>query len=1255
MSVLSVSTVYAQEARATLGGKVTDTSQAVIPQANVVVTSDETHVTLKARSNGAGEWELLNLLPGHYHFNVSAPGFRTTQHSSIELQVGDRKTIDTTLEVGAQNETVVVESTTPLIDTSAAVSGTVVTQKELEELPSQTNSPTLLAGLTPGVVVGTSTGTAAHLWSNISDSSITVNGAGTGTRSINYQLDGGTDANQAGQVAFIPPMDAVQEFRVTSDAYDASIGRQTGATINLQLKSGSAGFHGSLYELNQNNSFNARQFNSSAGAAQVHYNEYGFTLGGPVWIPKVYDGRAKKTFFFYNFGKIHNSAPGNAGTMSLPTTLEKAGDFSHSYTTVVSGANTTIYPVRIYDPASYNSSTGLRTEFAGNNCNVASVTLPTTQYQTTSDPASLLAARTCSVPNISPIAKALAAMIPDVSPTASDKVSSDSNNFPKHEVYYDNFTTNALRLDQTWNDHHKSYASLKYNTWNELGYNPFGNNNLLQGLLQTRNNKVVTLDHTWVATPKLVVDLRFNVTRYEGASNNLGAGVDPTSVGFSSSYVAQQALPSIPYLTGLVSGAENGGLGTNQSGPTNDTTWEYVVNATHILGNHSLRYGFQFLNQQEGLTSYGQSGGSFGFGTDWTKQNPTGSAGAGEGSAFASFLIGLPSSGSLPTNASAFYDQHYTGFYAQDDWRVNEKLTFNLGLRWDYERPIQERDDRMWARYDPTAVQSQVTAYAQPTYAGIVGGSTTNSGVALLKQYRSDVSTFVARGAYTYAGVNGGARSLLNTRLKYFQPRVGFAYRVSPMTVLRGGLGRFAQGTFDAGVGAQQYGYSVSTSQTVTTDNYRTVAPGYTFGTPYPTGINAVTGNSLGALTNVGGVTGFRDPNYGRPYTDTASLTLQQQVRDFLVEVGGTLNLTRGLTVTDPLNGNSGGFQTNLPSQAVWMAENSPTFTNGRPDDTLPGNQTVTNPFYKAPYITAGQQNQATVAVSQLLRPNPVRGDIIEDSAKGRNVYYAMNTKVERRYHNGFSLLQAFTWAKQISENNFTGPQGDGEVIERRLSSNDIRFHYTLTPVYVLPFGKGRMFANHVNRAMEQVIGGWELTGIYNFQSGTPVVLPTNTSFFRGGDPNIASKGRTGTWFDTSAFIPYPNRSTSVATIQGYPSWTGAASLPGYGFAPTGSDATHNGIYQDFATRVTYNQTTFGDIRQPWLTDFTLGARKNFNFTETTRLEVRVDAFNALNHPRLGGIGTDPSSQYFGRLSGSATLVPVNNPRQVQLSGKFFF
>jgi hypothetical protein len=334
-----------------LGGKVTDPTKAAIPGATVTVTSVETGVKQTTRTDGSGNWLIQSLNPGHYAFQVNAAGFKQARHLPVELQVADQKIFDIGLQVGGGVETVNVDAEAPLIDTSAAVSGTVITTKELEDLPTQSHSPTLLAGLTPGGVVGNGYGGAPHLWSNIGDSQVQVNGTGsvngTGAQNNNYAvqytLDGSYDSNASGQVAFVPPQDAVAEFRVQSNAYDASIGRQSGATLNMVLKTGTKAFHGNLYEYNQNNLLNARIWGSPSGSPAVHFNEYGGTVGGPVWIPKLYDGRQKKSFFFFSYDGIRNNAPVNTGYMWLPSAAERTGDFSQSFQVT----NGTKYPITV--------------------------------------------------------------------------------------------------------------------------------------------------------------------------------------------------------------------------------------------------------------------------------------------------------------------------------------------------------------------------------------------------------------------------------------------------------------------------------------------------------------------------------------------------------------------------------------------------------------------------------------------------------------------------------------------------------------------------------------------------------------------------------------------------------------------------------------------------------------------------------------------------------------------------------------------
>ena len=288
----------------------------------------------QTKTNEQGNWTVQFLLPAHYHFSMTAPGFKTTERK-VELQAADNKQFDVNWKLARHRNLSKLRRRRPLIDTTSATSGTVITNQEILEMPTSSHVVTLLAVMSPGVMAQDQNNNIAHLWSYNAASQFTADGGRNNLYSNNFQLDGMQDMKSGGDVAFIPPMDSVQEFRVQTNAYDASIGRQAGATINMQTKSGGKDYHGTLYEFNQNSMLNANllQTNLIGGAvAPVHFNNWGGTFGGPVWIPKVYKGTAK-TFFFVSFDDTRNTNPLGDGTRSVPNAVERTGDFSQSFTT----------------------------------------------------------------------------------------------------------------------------------------------------------------------------------------------------------------------------------------------------------------------------------------------------------------------------------------------------------------------------------------------------------------------------------------------------------------------------------------------------------------------------------------------------------------------------------------------------------------------------------------------------------------------------------------------------------------------------------------------------------------------------------------------------------------------------------------------------------------------------------------------------------------------------------------------------------
>ncbi|HZY63528.1 MAG TPA: TonB-dependent receptor [Edaphobacter sp.] len=1196
------STAIAQDVRATIGGRVTDPSGAVIRGAAVSLISNATNVKRTTVTNDRGLWQIQLLLPGRYHFTIEAPGFNTEQRTGIVLQAADVKQFDIQMKLGSEAQTVTITSETPLIDTTSATSGTVITQRELEDLPSQSHVPTLFASLVPGAVQHDQGSNVVRGWSNDGASQFYVNG-GRGTTSNNFQLDGMPNGKTGGDISFIPPMDSVQEFRVQTNAYDASIGRQAGATINMETRSGGKRYHGVLYEYNQNNFLNANLYQNNLIGLKtppVHFNQFGGTFGGPVWIPKVYNG-AGRTFFFVSFDKSINTNPLPA-TLSVPTALERQGDFSQSFTTQLVNGNRVRYPMNVYNPYQVDSK-GNRQQFSGN-------VIPST--------------------SIDNIAKNILAFIP-LPNTPGDGTSSDSNNFVSPATRQDTFPVLSTRVDENWNNSQHSFVTVNWSHLTEFTSNNFGN--IANGTNRIRNAKRVGLDHVWTMGDSRVLSMHYTFNRWEELVADNGAGYDPTKLGFPAGFAKQLVKPSFPQITGVTGTGSPVSFGTGSAGSNNfDTNHTWAATLTQTYKTHTFRYGGEFWILQQAVENIGNQG-RFDFNSNWTRQNAFNSGGTGNGSTFASFLLGLPSGGNVPVNATAFYSQHYWAGFFQDDWRITPRLTVNLGLRWDLEQPVTERHNRLTDRFDPT-VKNPISDSAQAAYAQILANSQSNSGVRQLTELLP-ASAFRVMGAQLFAGVNGTPRTPVDADYHEWQPRAGFAFKLAPNSVIRGGFGRFTQATFVTG---GQNGFSRTTSFIATQDNYLT--PYDTLENPFHSGVLAPTGSSLGPLTNLGQDVDWDDPHLNRPYSWEYSLHLQQQYGQWLFEIGYSHNKTYDIPWT---------WNRNEPSFALWKELQQPVFdSNGRPGDILPWNTIVPNPFYNLPGVTGSIAGSKTTTVNHLLNPIPLLGSMNQDRPTGKNQYDALQTKIERRYHNGLSLITAFTWSKLFEDTAFLGPQIAGPKIEHKLGGEDRPYVLAITGIWDLPFGHGRQWGANLSKPLNLLVGGWEVTGNYSASSGVPVVFSTD-SFYSGRSAALDKKHRTlDRWFDTDQFVAFPNRNTDISN---YPSWTGIQQLPGANYVPSPHDTIRNGVYQDFAAYIRNYPTRWGNIRQQGISELVLGIYKNFAFNSTTRLQLRFDAFNALNHPRFGAPNTNPGASNFGVV----TRAQVNQARTIELGGKFYF
>jgi hypothetical protein len=915
----------------------------------------------------------------------------------------------------------------------------------------------------------------------------------------------------------------------------------------------------------------------------------------------VYHGK-QKTFFFFAYDGTRNQDP-RSGTRSVPTAAERTGDFSQSYTSTVTNGIRTRVPLQIYDPSSADSK-GARTLYPGNK-------IPANQ--------------------LSKVAQNILSYVP-LPNVPSDGTSTDANNYIPSSSRQNKMADISARGDHTWNNSHKSFVSLGWYHEDELSGDDFHNPST--GAYQHRMARTLQLDHVWTVSPTAILDLRSNLSRYEEPNNDKGIGFDVNSLGWPTTFTSQMAVPSFPRIEGLF-----GTIGVSQAGSvTNTSYYTWAGTLTKIQGNMTWKIGAEHWVLQQASKSVGTQGVYTFDNTNWTRQNALTSGGTGVGSSMASFLLGLPSSGSFPRNADAFWSQHFEAFYVQNDWRVTPRLTINLGLRYDWETPVTERYNRMTTAFDPTAVNPMSDA-AQAAYTKILSNpaNANNVGVQLLSQLLP-ASQFKLMGAQLFAGQGGQSRGIYHTDWTQVQPRIGIAYKLGPNTVIRGGGGRFSQASFDTG---GQNGYSRSTTFTATTDSF--ITPYDTLDNPFRGGILAPTGSSLGALTNLGqGVTwNYQDTR--RFYSWEYSAHLQHQLKSWLFEVGYTHNKT--YNITQDLNGNLASFdlwQKYLGVQSAFDA-------NGRPLDTLLWNTLVPNPFQGLSNVTGTPSTSSTVALNQLLNPVKILGTMtMKLYPWGQNQYDAMLVKVERRFSKGFGVINSFTWSKLFEDTSWTGPEIAGRHVEHKLGGEDRPLRLSIAPIWQIPIGRGRALGKTMPRVVDAVAGGWELSGQFSIQSGVPVVFSTD-SFFSGKDFALPKDQQSlSRWFDTSQFQRFPDKTADITT---YPAWTGVMSLPGASYKPAAGDTIKNGVYQDFAAYIRNYPTRWSDVRASRTNNLDLGIYKNFAIRETLKAQLRFETYNTFNHARFAAPNSDPTSSSFGVVAPSQQ----NAPRTVQMALKVSF
>ena len=846
ISLLAAAPCLAQEARATLSGTITDPSGSAMVGARVHIANLETGVALSTQSNEVGQYHLLFVNPGTYRLTVEMPGFHTFVREGILLTLGQAATLDVPLQVGTQSETVTVAATAPLLEAEKADRGLVVNQRDMSGLPILARVPIMLATLTPGVIWSAPNYNSLAPFSNGAFSSWSINGSIS--PSAEFLLDGAPNDmiyQAAHSIAYVPPVDAVEEFKVVTGAYDAQYGRNGGGVVAVAMKSGTNKLHGSAYEFLKRSFLDANTFaNNAAGGARNYdkLDEWGFTAGGPVWIPKVYNGK-DRTFFFVAYEKYRDNTLARNQTSSVPTLAQRTGDFSQTF-------NNAGQLNPIYDPATGRSVNGtwVRDVFPGN-------IIPAGR--------------------IDPVGSKIASIYPLPNVTPPGLVNWQNNYFsPLYTQYF--FPNVVARLDHNFSDKERIFGRFVYNNQ----YLKDISNNYITGpggdlRYGNKVNTALVLDSVTIFNPSTTLDLRASINRW--TQNYVPPAYGPANgaeaIGLPASLVSQFETPGrFPYIT--ASNYQYLGESSSNIWYAPSTNLAFAPTLSLIRGRHSIRTGLDFRLMHLANFQPAFAGGTFAFDQTFTRANYL-TADSLSGNAIASMLLGTPTSGGVDYIARPYFSWRYWAPWVQDDIKVTRRMTVNVGLRWDILGPLTERYNRLNYGFFPSQlnpISSQINQTQFPGY----------------KVY----------GGIGFTGVGGLPRTAFNTDWNNVQPRVGAAFQLTPTTVLRGGFGisYIPQVSF-----GNSYGFSQSTPYVASLDANQT--PAGTVSNPFPSGLLRPAGSSQGLATLLGQSPNFADASGRIGYTYSYSFGIQKQFGNQIrVEASYVGSKTKDAPVTNVYN-----------------------------------------------------------------------------------------------------------------------------------------------------------------------------------------------------------------------------------------------------------------------------------------------------------------------------------------------------------------
>jgi hypothetical protein len=1033
--VLLPSLALAQSFTGTIVGTIKDPSGALIPGATVTISHQETDRKVTVIADLEGRYTSLPLPPGEYRVEAELQGFRRAARSNVTVQVSATLIIDFTLEVGALTDAVEVRAEATPLETTTGTVGKLVDNRRILELPLNTRNVYSLIFLTPGA--------GGSIGNNYNSMSYSVNGARP--TMMDTVIDGVTASfptvNGFTGISVFPSVDAIQEFKVLGANYPAEYGRSLGSVLNVVYKSGTNNFHGSAYEFFRDSAFDENNFFAKqAGTPLGDYkrSQFGGVASGPIV--------RSRTFFMASYEGLREDRLSQT-TSTVPTLAQRQGDFSQTF-----AQNGQL--IRIFDPFSTRANPAggfLRDQFQNN-------VIPGSRM----DPVALNVLNYFPLPN-----------------QPGNPVTGAQNYFATGtaELNVDNIDG---RIDHQISDKSKMFGRYSYRKTFSAPASFFPEDiAIAEGRVNEQNlahNFVSEYNRTMSNTTVLSARLGFARTLF--IFDNQGLGFKPSSLGLPVSI--DENVDRLMFPRFGVGGQVT--LGGNDHRYNAFMSYTAAANLTKVRGDHSLKVGFEGRMLRVNVWE-ARSAGTFNFRTNETQGPNPNTASSTAGYGFASFLLGTgqPNDVLIQNWKNVAANSFYWAGYAQDDWRVNAKLTLNLGLRYDIDVPRTERYDRM-NYFDPVAPSP--LAQQVPSLPDLKGG-------------------------VVFVGVDGRSRYQYNWDTNNLAPRLGLSYQVNQKTVVRAGYGHVfgpsnqgAQGT----VGP--FGFRTENLWVTTIDG---ITPLNTLRDPYPNGFLPSPGSSHGLLTQAGA--GLQAPlqDTPSPWTIQYNINVQRELPwGMFAEVAYVG--TRGHDLSTV--GESGLSLNQLDPQYMSLGSQL--------------NQQVTNPFYGI--VNNGVLTQPTVARGQLLRPYPQFTDVIPLYAAGaKSRYNALQVTGRKRLSHGLMFEGSYTFAK-AEEIGMSHQDSYNLDASWALTSYDLNHRFVISYLYELPFGRDRMFFSGVSPVVNAFIGGWQFNGITTLQAGTPLSITANNTagIFgartqpnnNGNDPRLSGpiEERLGRYFDTTVY-----------------------------------------------------------------------------------------------------------------------------------------